>query len=171
MSLTVLVDVKQHWTMLQHWSQFVLNMSTDIRGHEARHHHQINRITKHIDWVIYSLMFVICPIAIVLHCPHLPFEMINYKLSFADTPQPSPRQSTSCTTASSRPPVSPSPTQACAWQQTHCLTAWWTNSKTITSSARMPRWRPKASVTSWEISSSKWAPPPLLAVLRVSSWR
>ena len=27
MSLTVSVDVKQHWTMLQHWSQFVPNMS------------------------------------------------------------------------------------------------------------------------------------------------
>ena len=39
MSLTVSVDVKQHWTMLRHWSQFVPNMSTDIRGHEAPHHH------------------------------------------------------------------------------------------------------------------------------------
>ena len=28
MSLTVSVDVKQHWTMLMHWSQFVPNMST-----------------------------------------------------------------------------------------------------------------------------------------------
>ena len=28
MSLTVSVDVKQHWTMLTHWSQFVPNMST-----------------------------------------------------------------------------------------------------------------------------------------------
>ena len=26
--------------MLRHWSQFVPNMSTDIRGHEALHHHQ-----------------------------------------------------------------------------------------------------------------------------------
>ena len=41
MSLTVYVDVKQHWTMLRHWSQFVSNTSTDIRGHEALlHHHQ-----------------------------------------------------------------------------------------------------------------------------------
>ena len=39
MSLTVSVDVKQHWTMLRHWSQFVLNTSTDIRGHEALHHY------------------------------------------------------------------------------------------------------------------------------------
>ena len=39
-SLPVSVDVKQHWTMLTHWSQFVPNMSTNIRGHEAlRHHH------------------------------------------------------------------------------------------------------------------------------------
>ena len=30
MSLTVSVEVKQHWTMLQHWSQLVPNMSTDI---------------------------------------------------------------------------------------------------------------------------------------------
>ena len=38
MSLTVSVDVKKHWTMLRHWSQFVPDMSTDIRGHEALHH-------------------------------------------------------------------------------------------------------------------------------------
>ena len=25
--------------MLRHWSQFVPNMSTDVRGHEALHHH------------------------------------------------------------------------------------------------------------------------------------
>ena len=40
MSLTVSVDVKQHWTMLTHWSQVVPNMSTDIRGHSALHHHR-----------------------------------------------------------------------------------------------------------------------------------
>ena len=39
MSLMVSVDVKQHWTTHTHWSQFVPNMSTDIRGHEALHHH------------------------------------------------------------------------------------------------------------------------------------
>ena len=39
MSLKVSVDVKQHCTMLRHWSQFVPNISTDIRGHEALHHH------------------------------------------------------------------------------------------------------------------------------------
>ena len=38
MSLTVSVDVKQHCTMLRHWSQFVPNMSTDIRGHEGLLH-------------------------------------------------------------------------------------------------------------------------------------
>ena len=38
-SLTVSVDVKQHWTVLWHWSQFVPKMSTDIRGHDALHHH------------------------------------------------------------------------------------------------------------------------------------
>ena len=38
MSLTVSVDVKQHWTILRHWWQFVPNLSTDIRGHEALHH-------------------------------------------------------------------------------------------------------------------------------------
>ena len=38
-SLTVSVDVKQHWTVLRHWSQFVPNMSTDIRGREALLHH------------------------------------------------------------------------------------------------------------------------------------
>ena len=40
-SLTVSVDVKQHRTVLRHWSQFVPNMSTDIRGQEALHHHQV----------------------------------------------------------------------------------------------------------------------------------
>ena len=42
MSLTVSVDVKQHWTMLsfRHWSQFVPNTSTSIRGQEALHHHE-----------------------------------------------------------------------------------------------------------------------------------
>ena len=39
MSLTVSIDVKQHRTMLRYWSQFVPNVSTDIRGHEALHHH------------------------------------------------------------------------------------------------------------------------------------
>ena len=33
MSLTFTVDVKQHSTVLRHWSQFVPNMSADIRGH------------------------------------------------------------------------------------------------------------------------------------------
>ena len=32
-SLLVSVDVKLQLTMLQHWSQLVPNMSTDIRGH------------------------------------------------------------------------------------------------------------------------------------------
>ena len=32
-SLTVSVDVKQHWTRLRHWSQLVPNMSTDFPGH------------------------------------------------------------------------------------------------------------------------------------------
>ena len=39
MSLTVSVDVKEHWTVLRHWSQFVPNMSADIRGHKALLHH------------------------------------------------------------------------------------------------------------------------------------
>ena len=47
MSLTVSVDVKQHRTMLMHWSQFVPNMSTDIRGHEALHnHHRGNFVSR-----------------------------------------------------------------------------------------------------------------------------
>ena len=37
----ILFNPKQHRTMRMHWSQFVPNMSTDIRGHEAPlHHHQ-----------------------------------------------------------------------------------------------------------------------------------
>ena len=46
MSLTVSVDVKQHWTMLRHWSQFAPNTSTDIRGHEALHHHHHYTISR-----------------------------------------------------------------------------------------------------------------------------
>ena len=30
--------------MLRHWSQFVPNMSTDIRGHEALQHHHVKRV-------------------------------------------------------------------------------------------------------------------------------
>ena len=42
MSLTVSVDVKQQWTVrLRHWSQFVPNMSIDIRGHEVLLHQHI----------------------------------------------------------------------------------------------------------------------------------
>ena len=32
-SLQVSVDVKNYWTVLRHWSQLALNMSTDIWGH------------------------------------------------------------------------------------------------------------------------------------------
>ena len=39
MSLTVSVNVKQHLTVLRHWSQLVPNVSTDIRGDEALPHH------------------------------------------------------------------------------------------------------------------------------------
>ena len=43
MSLTVSVDVKQQGTVLRHWSQFVPNMLTDIRAHEALHYHQLQQ--------------------------------------------------------------------------------------------------------------------------------
>ena len=69
----VSVDVKQYWTVLRHWSQFVPNMSTDIRGHEALLHHLSVRCyhdvkperqggnihscpTKHT-----KIMFIFCP--------------------------------------------------------------------------------------------------------------
>ena len=50
MSLTDSADAKQNRTMLRHWPQFVPNMSTDIRRHEALHHHQLNihKTTKSI---------------------------------------------------------------------------------------------------------------------------
>ena len=52
MSLTVSVDVKQHWTMLRQWSLFVPNMSiTDIRGHEALHHHHLESHATRAQWV------------------------------------------------------------------------------------------------------------------------
>ena len=40
MSLMVSVDVKQHWTVLRHCSQFVPDMLTNIQGHEALPHQQ-----------------------------------------------------------------------------------------------------------------------------------
>ena len=40
MSLMVSVDVKQHWTMLTHWSQFVPNTSTRHPRTALHHHHQ-----------------------------------------------------------------------------------------------------------------------------------
>ena len=65
MSLTVSVDVKQHWTMLRHWSQFVPNMSTDIRGHEAlpHHHHHSSSQSSGLCaqggwWVGWVLLYV-----------------------------------------------------------------------------------------------------------------
>ena len=51
MSLMVSVDIKQHWTMLRHWSQLVPNMSTDVRGHEARlHHHHLHHLVLCFSW-------------------------------------------------------------------------------------------------------------------------
>ena len=46
MSLTVSVDIKQHWTVLRHWSQFSPNMSTDIQGHEAPLHLYVWLVVK-----------------------------------------------------------------------------------------------------------------------------
>ena len=47
MSLMVSVDVKLRRTMYTHWSQFVPNMSADIRGHEALlHHHSCVRVQE-----------------------------------------------------------------------------------------------------------------------------
>ena len=52
MNFTVSVDVKQHRTVLRYWSQFVPNMSTDIRGREAlHHHHHSERLKFHRNWV------------------------------------------------------------------------------------------------------------------------
>ena len=50
MSLTVSVDVKQYWTVLRHWSQFVLNMSTDIWGHEVLLHHHLYQFVHSYTW-------------------------------------------------------------------------------------------------------------------------
>ena len=38
-------------TMLRHWSQFVPNMSTDIRGKEALHHHHTSVAESEIGYV------------------------------------------------------------------------------------------------------------------------
>ena len=57
MSLTVSVDVKQHWTVLRHWSQFVPNMSTDIRGHEALLHLWMS---IYFCWSLYTLHLLAC---------------------------------------------------------------------------------------------------------------
>ena len=49
MSFMVSVGVKQHWTMPRHWSQFVPNMSADTQGHEALHHHHLDKITPSLS--------------------------------------------------------------------------------------------------------------------------
>ena len=50
-TLSVFVDVKLHWTVLRHWSQFVPDMSTDIRGHEPLHHcHHLALWTRKLLW-------------------------------------------------------------------------------------------------------------------------
>ena len=59
-SLTVSVNVKQHWTMLRHWSQFVPNMSTDIQGHEALHHHPM--LAVKVVWATISPHQCILPL-------------------------------------------------------------------------------------------------------------
>ena len=47
-SFLVSVDVKLYWTMLQHWSQLVPNMSTDIQGHQATQQQQCQQGACHI---------------------------------------------------------------------------------------------------------------------------
>ena len=60
MSLMVSVDVKQHRTVLRHWSQFVPNMSTDIRAaHEALHHHHHDSNAT-LPQIITSVEFRFC---------------------------------------------------------------------------------------------------------------
>ena len=59
MSLTVSLDAKQHWTILRHWSQFVSNMSTDIREHEVLHHHHV------------------CALSWCCTCPGRPITLLN----------------------------------------------------------------------------------------------
>ena len=45
--------------MLRHWSQFVPNMSSDIRGHEAlHHHHHHHHLHTHSPPHIYVLRFL-----------------------------------------------------------------------------------------------------------------
>ena len=50
LSLSVSVDVKQYWTTLMHWSRLVPNMSSDIRGHKALHHHSVRHVQLLIGW-------------------------------------------------------------------------------------------------------------------------
>ena len=50
MSLMVSVDIKQHWAMLKCWSQFVPNISTDIKGHEALLHNQHSKQSSGAVW-------------------------------------------------------------------------------------------------------------------------
>ena len=91
MSLTVSVDVKQHWTMLRHWSQFVPNMSTDIRGHEALHHHHPQSSIK--LWTVPTISQPASVSAVfdkVLSCRHwsgLHQYYAHFKLNFALPPR------------------------------------------------------------------------------------
>ena len=58
MSLAVSVDVKQHWTVLRHWSQFVPSMSTGIRGHEALL--VISIVHRTLMWIFNVRMWSFC---------------------------------------------------------------------------------------------------------------
>ena len=66
---------------LNHWSQFVPSMSTDIRGHEALHHHQpwvqMLKKSRRLD----SPLFCFFPrLIITIHCS---VPMLLYSLGFA----------------------------------------------------------------------------------------
>ena len=70
MSLVVSVDVKQLLTMLRHWSQFVTNMSTNIRGYEAlhHHHHRPAKVGLHVLDVGRGQTLYLCDERPVVHC-------------------------------------------------------------------------------------------------------
>ena len=73
-SLLVSVDVKNCWTVLRHWSQLVPSMSTDIRGHWASLHHQLQWMWFCI--VINTLHYAGCSpalLSVILFCFSLPF--------------------------------------------------------------------------------------------------
>ena len=84
-SLMVTVDLKQHWTMLWHWSQFVPDMSTDFRGHEALLHLQTQWSLNCMSWLKAKLWVFLWQNTLL--CMHHQVEILHFFREVKGWPQ------------------------------------------------------------------------------------